>query len=173
TGGGDGRRRPAEEAARHHDSGEEHRTGALGRGREPGSALGRTPGGGRRALGLPGSTRNIWKQRRLSGGMKKRGQLHRRDSRAFVPVVVVVGYGFPPKIAVIAGTNSRVVYGRAESTPFHFRAIGMDGHPPQQSSDDTPPPDDRLDEDAPAATDASSTARTAPRRGRRKGWAEG
>ncbi|EJK50891.1 hypothetical protein THAOC_29997 [Thalassiosira oceanica] len=79
----------------------------------------------------------------------------------------------PPKIAVIAviaGTNSRVVYGRAESTPFHFRAIGMDGHPPQQSSDDTPPPDDRLDEDAPAATDASSTARTAPRRGRRKGW---
>lgn len=27
------------------------------------------------------------------GGMKKRGQLHRRDSRAFVPVVVVVGYG--------------------------------------------------------------------------------
>ncbi|EJK73929.1 hypothetical protein THAOC_04425 [Thalassiosira oceanica] len=47
---------------------------------------------------------------------------------------------------------------------------GMDGHPPQQSSDDTPPPDDRLDEDAPAATDASSTSRTAPRRGRRKGW---
>ncbi|EJK64622.1 hypothetical protein THAOC_14626, partial [Thalassiosira oceanica] len=46
----------------------------------------------------------------------------------------------------------------------------MDGHPPQQSSDDTPPPDDRHDEDAPAATDASSTARTAPRRGRRKGW---
>ncbi|EJK64836.1 hypothetical protein THAOC_14387, partial [Thalassiosira oceanica] len=31
----------------------------------------------------------------------------------------------------------------------------MDGHPPQQSSDDTPSPDDRLDEDAPAATDAS------------------
>ncbi|EJK71760.1 hypothetical protein THAOC_06769 [Thalassiosira oceanica] len=42
----------------------------------------------------------------------------------------------------------------------------MDGHPPQQSSDDTPPPD-CLDEDAPAATDASSTARTAPRRARK------
>ncbi|EJK53214.1 hypothetical protein THAOC_27401, partial [Thalassiosira oceanica] len=36
-----------------------------------------------------------------------------------------------------------------------------------QSSDDTPPPDNRLDEDAPAATDASSTARTAPRHGGR------
>ncbi|EJK57636.1 hypothetical protein THAOC_22298, partial [Thalassiosira oceanica] len=52
-------------------------------------------------------------------------------------------------------SDNRVVYGRAESTPFHFRAIGMDGHPPLQSSDDTPPPDDRLDEDARAIRDSA------------------
>ncbi|EJK58496.1 hypothetical protein THAOC_21371, partial [Thalassiosira oceanica] len=42
----------------------------------------------------------------------------------------------------------------------------MDGHPQQQSSEDAPPPDGLLDEGASSAAYASSTARTAARRGR-------
>ncbi|EJK62991.1 hypothetical protein THAOC_16378 [Thalassiosira oceanica] len=45
----------------------------------------------------------------------------------------------------------------------------MDGHSQQQSSEDASPPDERLDEGAPAAADASSTARTASSRGRGRG----
>ncbi|EJK43685.1 hypothetical protein THAOC_37846 [Thalassiosira oceanica] len=48
----------------------------------------------------------------------------------------------------------------------------MDGHTQKQSSEDAPLPDDRLDERAPAATDASSTARTA-HRGCQPGWRKG
>ncbi|EJK43768.1 hypothetical protein THAOC_37755, partial [Thalassiosira oceanica] len=49
----------------------------------------------------------------------------------------------------------------------------MDRHSQQQSSEDASPPDDRLDEGAPAVTDASPTARTASSGGQGQGCPSG